>query len=112
MATSDPMKQGGIQLLLAAEQEAQRIVSEARGAKTYRLRQAKEEAEHEAAAYRAQREEEYQRKKSGQSGDSDSTLKRLETETDAKIKQLGDEARSESKKVSDLLLKYVTTVTV
>ena len=34
-------------------------------AKTARLRQAKEEAEKEAALYRAQREEEYQNKKSG-----------------------------------------------
>ena len=34
-------------------------------AKTARLRQAKEEAEKEVAVYRAQREEEYQNKKSG-----------------------------------------------
>ena len=40
-------------------------VSLALTAKTARLRQAKEEAEKESAAYRAQREEEYQNKKSG-----------------------------------------------
>lgn len=34
-------------------------------AKTARLRQAKEEAEREAAAYRAQREADYQKKKTG-----------------------------------------------
>ncbi|CAI7907434.1 unnamed protein product [Closterium sp. NIES-54] len=58
-------REGGIQLLLAAEQEAQKVVAAARAAKTARLRQAKEEAEREAAAYRAQREEEYRKKKAG-----------------------------------------------
>ncbi|CAI5980988.1 unnamed protein product [Closterium sp. NIES-65] len=61
-------REGGIQLLLAAEQEAQKVVAAARAAKTARLRQAKEEAEREAAAYRAQREEEYRKKKAGVTG--------------------------------------------
>nr|GFD07862.1 V-type proton ATPase subunit G 1-like [Tanacetum cinerariifolium] len=39
----------GIQLLLAAEQEAQQIVNAARNAKLARLKQAKEEAEKEVA---------------------------------------------------------------
>ncbi|KAF0935501.1 hypothetical protein E2562_034283 [Oryza meyeriana var. granulata] len=55
-------RQGGIQQLLAAEQEAQQIVNAARSAKSARLRQAKEEAEREIAEYRAQMEAEFQRK--------------------------------------------------
>uniref|UniRef100_A0A2P2K0Z1 Uncharacterized protein Vacuolar ATP synthase subunit G 2 family protein n=1 Tax=Rhizophora mucronata TaxID=61149 RepID=A0A2P2K0Z1_RHIMU len=54
--------QNGIQLLLAAEQEAQHIVNAARNAKLARLKQAKEEAEKEAAQFRAQVEAEFQRK--------------------------------------------------
>ncbi|XP_022767351.1 V-type proton ATPase subunit G-like isoform X2 [Durio zibethinus] len=54
--------QGGIQQLLAAEQEAQHIVNAARNAKMARLKQAKEEAEKEIAEYRAQVEKEFQRK--------------------------------------------------
>lgn len=109
MSASDA-KQGGIKLLLAAEQDAQRIINEARTAKVARLRQAKEEAEREAAAYRAQREEEYQKQKAGQSGDSDSTVKRLDIETEEKIKALTGEAKVESRSVTDLLLKFVETV--
>ncbi|RRT49124.1 hypothetical protein BHE74_00019576, partial [Ensete ventricosum] len=66
----DPVRgHGGIHMLLAAEQEAQQIVSSARNytmlfyaVKTGRLKQAKDEAEREAAAYRASLEEDYLRK--------------------------------------------------
>ncbi|KAJ6909372.1 V-type proton ATPase subunit G-like isoform X2 [Populus alba x Populus x berolinensis] len=54
--------QNGIQLLLAAEQEAQHIVNTARNAKMARLRQAKEEADKEIAEFRAHMEAEFQRK--------------------------------------------------
>uniref|UniRef100_A0A803PA39 V-type proton ATPase subunit G n=1 Tax=Cannabis sativa TaxID=3483 RepID=A0A803PA39_CANSA len=54
--------QGGIQQLLAAEQEAQHIVNAARSAKLARLKQAKEEAEREIAEYRAQVELDFQKK--------------------------------------------------
>ncbi|KAL5982737.1 hypothetical protein ACLOJK_016813 [Asimina triloba] len=118
--------QGGIQMLLTAEQEAQQIIASARNSKLptfilpitdpfiwananseaalfdlspsspvpsfnnekLRLRQAKEEAEREAAAYRAYLEEEYQRTVSERSGYSGSNVKRLETETEAKIGNL------------------------
>ncbi|XP_013698393.1 V-type proton ATPase subunit G1 isoform X1 [Brassica napus] len=54
--------QGGIQQLLAAEQEAQHIVNAARTAKMARLKQAKEEAEKEIAEYKAKTEQDFQRK--------------------------------------------------
>ncbi|TQD80404.1 hypothetical protein C1H46_034048 [Malus baccata] len=54
--------QGGIQQLLAAEQEAQHIVNAARSAKMARLKQAKDEAEREIAEYRAHVESEFQKK--------------------------------------------------
>ncbi|KAL3513372.1 hypothetical protein ACH5RR_026089, partial [Cinchona calisaya] len=53
--------QGGIQMLLSAEQDAQQIVSTAKNNKMARLRQAKEEAENEVGQYRAHLEAEYQR---------------------------------------------------
>ncbi|CAI5494222.1 unnamed protein product [Closterium sp. Naga37s-1] len=74
------------------------------------LRQAKEEAEREAAAYRAQREEEYRKKKAGTSGDSEATVKRLEVQTRQKIDQLTKEAGNVSKDVTGMLLDLVTTV--
>eukprot|EP01018_Ginkgo_biloba_P027166 Gb_22481 [translate_table: standard] len=102
--------QGGIQLLLAAEQEAQHIISSARAAKMARLKQAKEEAEREIASYRAQRESEFRKKVAETSGDSGSNVKRLEEETHVKIQHLKSEASKVSPEVVAMLMKYVTTV--
>ncbi|XP_057438333.1 V-type proton ATPase subunit G1-like [Lotus japonicus] len=102
--------QGGIQQLLAAEQEAQRIVNAAKNEKLARLKQAKEEAEKDIAEYRAHLEHEFQKKVSASSGDSGANVKRLEQETDAKIQHLKTEAGRISQDVVAMLLKYVTTV--
>ncbi|XP_047317483.1 V-type proton ATPase subunit G 1-like [Impatiens glandulifera] len=102
--------QNGIQLLLAAEQEAQHIVNGARTAKTARLKQAKEEAEKEIAEFRAQMEKEFQKKVAESSGDSGANVKRLEQETEAKIQHLKVEAARISNDVVQMLLRHVTTV--
>ncbi|KAI3761768.1 hypothetical protein L1987_52190 [Smallanthus sonchifolius] len=102
--------QNGIQLLLAAEQEAQQIVNAARNAKLARLKQAKEEAEKEVAEFRAQMEADFQRKLAETSGDSGANVKRLEKETDAKIQHLKGEAERISSDVVEMLLKHITTV--
>ncbi|KAK6136126.1 hypothetical protein DH2020_030142 [Rehmannia glutinosa] len=102
--------QNGIQLLLAAEQEAQHIVNAARTAKQARLKQAKEEAEKEIADFRAQMEADFQRKLAESSGDSGANVKRLELETDAKIQHLKTEASRISPDVVSMLLRQVTTV--
>ncbi|ESR42031.1 hypothetical protein CICLE_v10013168mg [Citrus x clementina] len=101
---------GGIQQLLAAEQEAQHIVAAARNAKMARLRQAKEEAEREIAEHRAQVEREFQRKLSESSGDSGANVKRLEQETEVKIHHLKAGAEKIQYDVVQMLLKHVTTV--
>ncbi|XP_051120027.1 V-type proton ATPase subunit G 1 [Andrographis paniculata] len=108
MASSS--SQSGIQLLLAAEQEAQHIVNAARSAKQARLKQAKEEAEKDIAEFRAHVEAEFQRKLAESSGDSGANVKRLEQETDAKIGHLKGEASRVSPEVVSMLLRYVTTV--
>ncbi|GFQ00263.1 v-type proton ATPase subunit g 1 [Phtheirospermum japonicum] len=108
MASSS--SQNGIQLLLAAEQEAQNIVNAARTAKQARLKQAKEEAEKEIAEFRAQVEAEFQRKVAESSGDSGANVKRLELETDAKIQHLKTEASRISLDVVSMLRRQVTTV--
>ncbi|KAK6136150.1 hypothetical protein DH2020_030123 [Rehmannia glutinosa] len=97
--------QNGIQLLLAAEQEAQHIVNAARTAKQARLKQAKEEAEKEIADFRAQMEADFQRKLAESSGDSGANVKRLELETDAKIQHLKTEASRISPDVVSMLLR-------
>ncbi|KAL9271531.1 V-type proton ATPase subunit G-like protein [Drosera capensis] len=102
--------QNGIQLLLAAEQEAQHIVNAARNAKLARMKQAKEEAEREVAEFRARMEAEFQKKLTESSGDSGANVKRLEQETDAKIEHLKAQSASISPDVVQMLLKYVTAV--
>uniref|UniRef100_A0A7N0VD59 V-type proton ATPase subunit G n=1 Tax=Kalanchoe fedtschenkoi TaxID=63787 RepID=A0A7N0VD59_KALFE len=103
-------RQGGIQQLLAAEQEAQQIVNTARNEKMARLRQAKEEAQKEIAAYRAQIELDFQKKLAQSSGDSGANVKRLEQETEIKIENLKTEGARVSHDVVSMLLKQVTTV--
>ena len=103
-------RQGGIQQLLAAEQEAQHIVNAARNAKMARLKQAKEEAEKEAAEFRAQLEADFQKKVAESSGDTGANVKRLEEETEAKIQSLDSESDRISGDVVQMLLRYVTQV--
>ncbi|EEF40640.1 V-type proton ATPase subunit G [Ricinus communis] len=102
--------QGGIQMLLTAEQEAQHIVSAARNLKMTRLKQAKHEAEKEVANYRSHMESEYQKQLTETSGTSGSTVKRLDEETEVKINKLKESATKVQPDVVAMLLKYVTTV--
>ncbi|TXG53422.1 hypothetical protein EZV62_022591 [Acer yangbiense] len=104
--------QGGIQMLITAEQEAQQMITDARNLTMARLKQAKDEAEKEVARYRYHLEAEYQKKMSETSGSSDSTAKLLEEETEAKIRNMKGTASKVSKEVVDLLIKHVTTVNV
>ncbi|KAI6667992.1 hypothetical protein NL676_003728 [Syzygium grande] len=61
-------------------------------AKMARLRQAKEEAEKEIIAFRAQMEGEFQRKVAESSGDSGANVQQLEQQTEAKVAHLRTEA--------------------
>ncbi|MED6198259.1 hypothetical protein PIB30_064416 [Stylosanthes scabra] len=109
----EPYKgQGGIQMLLSAEQEAQLIVSNARTLRNKRLKQAQEEAEREAAQYRSQMEEEYQKSISETTGSSGSNVRKLEEETDANIRNIKRSASKVSSDVVDMMLKYISNVKV
>uniref|UniRef100_A0A7S3VT47 V-type proton ATPase subunit G n=1 Tax=Dunaliella tertiolecta TaxID=3047 RepID=A0A7S3VT47_DUNTE len=100
----------GIQKLLAAEQEAQRIVLEARRVKQERLREAKTEAEKEIAAYRAEREGLYQKKVSEGSSGSQATLQRLTQETGVEVAKVQDDVKAKKQQVVDMLYDHVVNV--
>ncbi|CAA3012323.1 V-type proton ATPase subunit G-like [Olea europaea subsp. europaea] len=102
--------QGGIQMLLSAEQDAQQIVTAAKNLKMTRLRRAKEEAEMEVVNYRSHLEAEYQKSIFESSGSSDSTVKRLEKETEEKIQSLKGIASKVSSEIVNMLIKHITTV--
>ncbi|CAK0780233.1 hypothetical protein CVIRNUC_004979 [Coccomyxa viridis] len=102
--------QDGIQRLLKAEQEAQKIVTEARKGKADRLKQAKQEAEKEIKAYKAQREEQFQKRMSDDSSSSGANVKRLDSESAKAVKDIEKNISSKKKEVVDTLLDYVTNV--
>uniref|UniRef100_A0A7S0RMW3 V-type proton ATPase subunit G n=1 Tax=Chlamydomonas leiostraca TaxID=1034604 RepID=A0A7S0RMW3_9CHLO len=100
----------GIQKLLAAETEAQRIVSDSRKAKQDRLRQAKAEAEREIAAYRAEREGAYQKKLSEGTSGAQATAQRLANDTALQIQNIQAAVKAKKAQVVDLLVGYTSTV--
>ncbi|KAI3864214.1 hypothetical protein MKW92_044202 [Papaver armeniacum] len=97
--------QGGVQMLLSAEQEAQQIVA----MKNSRLKQAVEEADREIAqdrqVWRPSTKNRFET-----SGNSGMNVKRLEEETVEKIKSLKDMSSKVSKDVVAMLMRQVTTV--
>lgn len=102
--------QDGIQRLLAAEQEAQAIVTKARKAKSERLKQAKDEAQREIGSYKAEREAEFRRKVTEDSSSSQDNVTRLAEDSARAVKSIQDSVATKKKDVLDLLLHHVTTV--
>lgn len=103
-------RSGGIQQLLAAEEEAQQIVNAARNAKVARLKQAKEEAAKEVAEIRSQMENAFKKKVAESGGNNAANVKRLEEETLLKIEVINSEAARISDDVVQMLLRHVTKV--
>lgn len=102
--------QDGIQRLLAAEQEAQKIVAKARKDKSERLKQAKREAEKEIQGYKQQREDTYQKRIKDDSSNSGANVKRLDQESNDQMKEIQKNIAAKKKEVMDKLLGYVTEV--
>lgn len=102
--------QDGIQRLLQAEQEAQAIVSRARKSKSERLKQAKDEADKEIAAYKAQRERDFQSKIATDSSSSQENVTRLGEESSKAVSAVQASIQERKQEVLKLLLDHVTTV--
>ncbi|CAK7344859.1 unnamed protein product [Dovyalis caffra] len=79
---------------------------------TKRLRQAKEEAEKEAALYRSNWETEHQKTLDETNGNSGLTAGRLEEETEAKIQNLKNSASKVQSDIADMLVNYVTAIRI
>mmetsp|Transcript_31828 Transcript_31828/g.38501 ORF Transcript_31828/g.38501 Transcript_31828/m.38501 type:complete len:151 (+) Transcript_31828:130-582(+) len=108
--TSSSSPHDGIQKLLAAEQEAQRIVTAAREAKTQRLRQAKEEATREIKAFKTQLEEQFQQRLNAQTGHSGANFERLAAETATKIEEIKHQTAAKGPEVARMLTQMVLKV--
>ncbi|OLL24894.1 V-type proton ATPase subunit G [Neolecta irregularis DAH-3] len=104
----------GIQTLLEAEKEAQKIVHKAREYRTQRLKDARSEAAKEIEAYKKQKDLEFQNhQKQVRHAQYEGKKEQLEAEAQTEIKQKLDEIRRNGiegrAKVVDELLKAVVT---
>merc|ERR1711907_646294 len=100
----------GIKELLAAEKEAAAIVADAKKQRQDKMKKAKEDANREIEAYRAQKEKEFLAYKQQHSTGGSESSESLRRQTDEAKTQLSSEASANRSKVVDLLVQFVTTV--
>ncbi|KJE93560.1 vacuolar ATP synthase subunit G [Capsaspora owczarzaki ATCC 30864] len=100
----------GIQALLAAEKSAAEIVAKARKRKATRLKQAKDEAEAEIAAFKSEREAQFQAHVKAHEGDTTQIAQRLKEETNTKLVAIDNDAAQHKQAVINKLLEYVCDV--
>ena len=74
------------------------------------MKQAKEEAEHEVAAYKAEREAEFKRKIADDINSSQEHIASLNAESDRAVAAIKDSVGSKKDKVIDMLMTQVLNV--
>ena len=79
-------------------------------AKAARLKQAKEEAEREVAAYKAEREAEFKQKMAENSTSSQEHMARLNAESDLAVAAIKESINSKKEDVIQMMLKQVQNV--
>ncbi|KAI9797198.1 MAG: H(+)-transporting V1 sector ATPase subunit G [Piccolia ochrophora] len=113
----------GIQTLLDAEREAQRIVQQAREYRTKRVKDARNEAQKEIEDYRKQKDEEFKKFETEarlyqwkqlrilqHSSGNKKAEEDADQEAESRIKEIKESGSKSGKKVVEDLLKAVTTV--
>ncbi|KAJ5108684.1 V-type proton ATPase subunit G [Penicillium angulare] len=100
----------GIQTLLDAEREAQKIVQQAREYRTKRIREAKAEAQKEIEEYRNSKEEEYKKFEAEHSSGFKKAEEDADKEAQEKLKEIKASGQKQGDKVVDGLIKSTTIV--
>ncbi|XP_002731001.1 V-type proton ATPase subunit G-like [Saccoglossus kowalevskii] len=101
----------GIQQLLQAEKRAAEKVGEARKRKARRLKQAKEEAQSEIEAYRAEREKLFIEHQQKHLGSKDDKAREVEVQTKQKIAEVNKNVEVTKEEVLSKLLGLVYDIT-
>ncbi|RVX72018.1 hypothetical protein B0A52_04616 [Exophiala mesophila] len=101
----------GIQTLLDAEKEAQKIVQKAREYRTKRVKDAKTEAQKEIDEYRTKKEDEFKKFEAEQSSGNQKAQDDASKDADAKVKEIEAAGKKSGSKVVDNLIKVVTSPT-
>ncbi|QIW97552.1 hypothetical protein AMS68_003070 [Peltaster fructicola] len=100
----------GIQTLLDAEREAQRIVQKAREYRTKRVKDAKSEAQKEVEDYKKQKEQEFKAYEDEQQGGNKKAEEDADKDTDKKLAEIKKVGKDTGPKVISDLLKAVMDV--
>ncbi|KAF2628893.1 V-type ATPase [Macroventuria anomochaeta] len=98
----------GIQTLLDAEREAQKIVQQAREYRTKRVKDARSEAQKEIEEYKKEKETEYQKFEKEHSSGNKKAEDDARKDTDAKVKEVEDLGSKSGSKVVEQLINAVT----
>jgi V-type H+-transporting ATPase subunit G len=104
------MDNKSIQKLLAAEQEANAKVAEAKAARIALLRRAKAEADVEVAKFRAEMEAQFKAKHTKDMGSRDEYRMQLEVETEMEIESIRKLDANKKRQVIEFLLSKVQQV--
>jgi len=100
----------GIQTLLEAEKEAQKIVQKAREYRTQRVKAARTEAQKEIDDYRNEKENEFKKFESEHSSGNKKAEQDAGQEAQARLKEIKDAGAKSGNKVVQDLLGIVTNV--
>ena len=99
-----------IQTLLTAEEESKKTVEEARKMRDARLKQAASEAETQIAAYRAEKEQNYQDQIKAVSGSTGATTEQIAADKNQSIKSIKNASKASKPAVVDMLVSFVRNV--
>ncbi|KAF2401788.1 V-type ATPase [Trichodelitschia bisporula] len=100
----------GIQTLLDAERDAQKIVQKAREYRTKKVKEARSQAQNEIEEYRAKKEEEFKAFERKHTSGNKKMEEDANAETEKKLKEIKQIGGSKGSKVIDDLLKAVLDV--
>merc|ERR1712029_3137 len=98
----------GIQTLLDAEREAQKIVQQAREYRTKRVKDARSEAQKEIEEYKLEKETEYQKFEKEHSSGNKKAEDDAKKDTDGKVKEVEELGSKSGSKVVEQLIAAVT----
>ncbi|KAI1908132.1 H(+)-transporting V1 sector ATPase subunit G [Ophidiomyces ophidiicola] len=100
----------GIQTLLDAEREAQKIVQTAREYRTKRIKDAKSEAQKEIEEYRRQKEEEFKKFEAEHSSGNKKAEDDANKDAEAKLQEIHNMGKAKGDKVIDDLIHTVLDI--
>ncbi|PMD23721.1 V-type proton ATPase-like protein subunit G [Hyaloscypha hepaticicola] len=101
----------GIQTLLDAEREAQKIVQRAREYRTKRVKEARDEAKKEIEAYRKSKDEEFKKFEAEHTSGNKKAEEDANKDAETKIKEIKEAGKTGQDKVVENLLKAVFEIT-